>query len=76
MCRREYQALRDGTNDEPFLSTYGAVNHAEFFAVATEFFFDRPIDMQTRERDLYQVLSEFYNQDPAEREHRADVRDR
>lgn len=75
VCRREYQALRDGTNDEPFLSTYGAVNHAEFFAVATEFFFDRPIDMKTRERDLYQVLSEFYNQDPAEREHRADALD-
>jgi Mlc titration factor MtfA (ptsG expression regulator) len=73
VCRREYEALRDGTNDEPFLNTYGAVNPAEFFAVATEFFFDRPTDMQTRERDLYQVLSEFYNQDPAEREHRTEA---
>ncbi len=76
VCRREYEALRDGTNDEPFLNTYGAVNPAEFFAVATEFFFDRPIAMEVREQELYQVLSEFYNQDPAERERRAEARNR
>jgi len=71
VCRREYEALRDGTSDEPFLNTYGAVNPAEFFAVATEFFFDRPIDMESHEPDLYQVLREFYRQDPAERERRS-----
>jgi hypothetical protein len=70
VSRREYEALRDGTNDEPFLSAYGAVNPAEFFAVATEFFFDRPVDMESHERDLYQVFREFYHQDPAERERR------
>jgi hypothetical protein len=71
VSRREYEALRDGTNDEPFLSAYGAVNPAEFFAVATEFFFDRPVDMESHERDLYQVFREFYHQDPAERERRS-----
>ena len=71
VCRREYEALRDGTKDEPFLRTYGAVNPAEFFAVATEFFFDRPVDMESHEPDLYQVLREFYRQDPAERERRS-----
>ena len=70
VCRREYEALRDGTNDEPFLSTYGAVNPAEFFAVATEFFFDRPLDMETHRPDLYEVMEGFYQQDPAERKRR------
>ena len=70
VCQRHYEALRDGTSDDPLLDAYGAVNRAEFFAVATELFFDRPVDMATHERDLYQVLREFYNQDPAERERR------
>jgi Mlc titration factor MtfA (ptsG expression regulator) len=70
VCRREYEALREGTEEHPFLDEYGAVNRAEFFAVATEMFFDRPGDMKRRERDLYDVLSGFYRQDPAERERR------
>jgi Mlc titration factor MtfA (ptsG expression regulator) len=70
VCRREYEALRDGTNEDPFLDVYGAVNRAEFFAVATELFFDRPVDMQRHEPDLYDVLREFYRQDPAARQRR------
>ncbi|MCJ7780954.1 MAG: zinc-dependent peptidase, partial [Acidimicrobiia bacterium] len=72
VCGREYEALREGTSDDPFLDGYGAVNRAEFFAVATEFFFDRPIDMANRAQDLYHVLREFYRQDPAERERRSE----
>jgi Mlc titration factor MtfA (ptsG expression regulator) len=74
VCRRQYEALRDGTSDDPLLDGYGAVNPAEFFAVATEFFFDRPIDMANHEQDLYHVLREFYRQDPAERERRHEAR--
>ncbi|MEA3501858.1 MAG: M90 family metallopeptidase [Actinomycetota bacterium] len=73
VCRREYEVLRSGSSDAPLLDAYGAVNRAEFFAVATEFFFDRPVEMATHEGDLYQVLSEFYRQDPAERERRSDA---
>ncbi|MFP8873274.1 MAG: zinc-dependent peptidase, partial [Myxococcota bacterium] len=43
-------------------------NEAEFFAVATEYFFDRPQDMERHEGILYAVLRDFYLQDPAERE--------
>ncbi len=74
VCGREYGALKEGTSDDPFLDGYGAVNPAEFFAVATEFFFDRPIDMANHEQDLYHVLREFYRQDPAERERRHEGR--
>jgi Mlc titration factor MtfA (ptsG expression regulator) len=43
------------------------VNPAEFFAVATEVFFDRPGRMQAEKPDLYGVLQGFYRQDPAAR---------
>jgi hypothetical protein len=43
------------------------VNVGEFFAVATEVFFDRPVDMRHQKPDLYEVLSGFYRQDPAAR---------
>jgi len=70
ICSREYEAVRDGANDDPVLRDYAGVNRAEFFAVATELFMDRPIDMEVRQRDLYGVLRGFYQQDPAARERR------
>jgi Mlc titration factor MtfA (ptsG expression regulator) len=47
------------------LRAYGAVNEAEFFAVASEAFFERPRAMKARHPALYRALSEFYGQDPA-----------
>ena len=54
-----------------FLDPYGAENEAEFFAVATEFFFDKPVKMQKNHKALYDVLAGFYLQDTAERERRS-----
>ncbi|MFU8828065.1 MAG: zinc-dependent peptidase [Phycisphaerales bacterium] len=42
------------------LSAYGATNPAEFFAVATETFFDRPIEMRQHHPELYAQLEGFY----------------
>ena len=50
------------------LDTYGAIHEAEFFAVATELFFDRPLKMQRKHPELYNVLSSYYRQDTALRE--------
>ncbi len=47
------------------LDEYGAEDEAEFFAVATESFFERGAYLREHHPDLYQVLSEYYNQDPA-----------
>lgn len=69
VCTSEYEALRAGEAG-PLLDPYGGVNPGEFFAVATETFFDRPIDLERSHRDLYEVLRGFYRQDPAERERR------
>jgi MtfA peptidase len=49
------------------LDTYGATNEAEFFAVATECFFDCPILLRSEHPRLYELLGEYYRQDPAAR---------
>ena len=49
------------------LDEYGASNPAEFFAVATETFFEKPDQLRTAEPDLYEQLRRFYRQDPASR---------
>lgn len=47
------------------LDPYGATNPAEFFAVATELFFERPRAMREHHPELYEQLATFYAQDPA-----------
>jgi Mlc titration factor MtfA (ptsG expression regulator) len=52
-------------NRRPLLREYGATNEAEFFAVATEVFFEKPVEMRERQPSLYEVLSLYYRADPA-----------
>jgi Mlc titration factor MtfA (ptsG expression regulator) len=49
------------------LDPYGATNQREFFAVATECFFQQSAAMQRDRPELYEVLRDYYNQDPAMR---------
>jgi len=72
VCSLEFLRLRDlaGQGHKTFLDAYGAKNEAEFFAVATEEFFARPLALQKHSPDLYHVLGAYYRQDPAERVHR------
>lgn len=69
VCSREFLRLRElaGKGHKTFLDAYGAKNEAEFFAVATEEFFDRPIGLLDHAPALYHVLSDYYRQDPAKR---------
>ncbi|RIK79085.1 MAG: hypothetical protein DCC67_10960 [Planctomycetota bacterium] len=46
------------------LDHYGARSRAEFFAVATECFFELPHDLSERHSELYAALADFYRQDP------------
>jgi MtfA peptidase len=69
VCTDTYTALREGHSRDP-LDDYGATNPAEFFAVATETFFDASVELEAREPALYEVLSDFYRQDPAARARR------
>ena len=47
------------------LRKYAAKNEAEFFAVATELFFEQPERMKAKHPDLYELLRATYGQDPA-----------
>lgn len=69
VCSREYLRLKSDAKAgrKSFLSAYASTNEAEFFSVATEEFFDRPLRMQEHSPDLYRVLKEYYRQDPAKR---------
>jgi len=55
------------------MDVYAATNEAEFFAVATEQFFDQPRLMIDHAPDLYRVLKEYYRQNPSERVSRITV---
>ena len=62
----EFAALRaaDDTGIPTLLDSYGATNPAEFFAVATEAFFERPLALRQRRPQLFAELQRFYRQDP------------
>lgn len=70
VCTDEMARLRAGEGS-PLLRTYAATNPAEFFAVATEAFFDKPVELEADVPELYDVLRDFYRQDPAARARRA-----
>jgi Mlc titration factor MtfA (ptsG expression regulator) len=46
------------------LDPYGATNPAEFFAVATESFFEQPHELAARHPDLYAEFEAYYRVDP------------
>lgn len=50
------------------IDPYGATNPAEFFAVVTECFFDKPVQLKKKHPELYEQLRQFFQQDPGELE--------
>lgn len=64
---REYQSFADRVSrrKNKVLDEYGLTSPAEFFAVATESFFEKATAMQRRLPDLYEQLKKFYAVDPA-----------
>ncbi len=72
-CSLEYDRLRERARKgkKTLLDPYGAVHVAEFFSVATELFFTRPMAMQKHHPDLYDVLRAYYRQDTAARQKHA-----
>jgi MtfA peptidase len=63
----EYARLQQAVDrHEPTLmDAYGSQSPAEFFAVATETFFEKPADLRDGHPELYDQLRSFYRQDPA-----------
>ncbi len=69
VCTTAYDAVR--AVGSPVLRPYAGTNPAEFFAVATEVFFNRPVELCEHEPALYGELRAFFGQDPAARWRRA-----
>ena len=67
VCSKEYLELCSKVEHglPTFFDSYAATDEAEFFAVVTEYFFCKPENMKHYHPKLYQVLQDFYRQDPA-----------
>jgi MtfA peptidase len=63
----EFDALLDAVDRgvDTFLDPYAAEDEAEFFAVATEDFYERAVDLRAEHPRLHALLQEFYGVDPA-----------
>jgi Mlc titration factor MtfA (ptsG expression regulator) len=68
VMRVEFASLRAAgeTGIPTLLDTYGATNPAEFFAVSTEAFFERPRALRDSHSKLYAELQRYFQQDPIE----------
>ncbi len=64
---RHFLRLQSGSDlERKVLRDYGGTNEAEFFAVATESFFEKAPQMKALTPELYNLLQSFYGIDPAQ----------
>lgn len=63
---KHFLSLRDRPRRRSLLRQYGATNEAEFFAVASEAFFEKARQLKEKAPDLYEELQRYYGVDPAE----------
>lgn len=70
---REYELLKKqhAAGRRTYLDEYALTNGPEFFAVATEHFFEQPERMERDHTAMYEMLRDFYRQDPAARVRRS-----
>ena len=54
------------TGRRTLLDHYGATNRAEFFAVATETFFEQPRELADEHPELFSLLKKYYRIDPGQ----------
>ncbi len=57
LMHRKITEIKKGKSD---INPYGATNEAEFFAVASEYFFERPDLLQQKHPELYALLNEIF----------------
>lgn len=60
LIRKEIQRIRAGKSD---INPYGATNEAEFFAVVSEYFFERPDLLEQKNPELFRVLSMIFQKE-------------
>lgn len=57
LMQREIEMIRESNSD---INSYGATNEAEFFAVVSEYFFERPELLQDKHLELYDLLKKIF----------------
>ncbi|MBI3520438.1 MAG: zinc-dependent peptidase [Bacteroidetes bacterium] len=64
LIAKEIEQINKGKSD---INPYGATNQTEFFAVASEYFFERPELLKSKHPELYQLMEEAFQQNLASR---------
>ncbi len=59
LAAEEMEAIAQGRSD---INPYGAKNKAEFFAVASEYFFEQPERFKEHHPELYDLMTRIFNQ--------------
>jgi len=62
LMKKEMNKMIAGKSD---INIYGITNEAEFFAVVSEYFFERPELLEQKHPELYKLLSTMFKQNPA-----------
>ncbi|MXV15419.1 zinc-dependent peptidase [Hufsiella ginkgonis] len=63
----EMRRIQQGKSD---INPYALTNEAEFLAVASEYFFEKPGKFKEKHPEIYRQLSEIFDQDPAGTDHK------
>lgn len=53
--------IKEIFDDKSDINPYGATNEAEFFAVASEYFFERPELLKAKHPELYELMEKIFN---------------
>jgi MtfA peptidase len=59
-----HQKIQEIYDDRSDINPYGATNQAEFFAVASEYFFERPDLLKEKHPELYELLLKIFHPAP------------
>ena len=59
------EKIKEIIDDQSDINPYGATNEAEFFAVVSEYFFERPELLEAKHPELYALLVKIFHPAPA-----------
>lgn len=69
---RKIKKIKQGKSD---INNYGATSEAEFFAVVTEYFFEKPDQLAEKHPELYKLLTEIFHQKNIKRRFRINFKE-
>lgn len=67
LIQKKIETIYDGDSD---INPYGATNKSEFFAVISEYFFERPKLLKQKHPELYKLLVEIFDQKAAKKQNK------